>query len=263
MTAVETDIITKLVAGKEREILPEWVDLLKKAGVLETGRLSASELTVECRNFLGFLRDAVAKGGVDVANPAYTPVRDFLARLSRSRASQGFSPRETTIFVFSLKEPLFNTLNRDKALSPAVLAQTTWAITLLVDELGLYTDEVYQKSRDDVILRQQREIAELSTPVVRLWDGVLALPSIGTLDSQRTQVVMENILHSIVDEGRLSDSAILHAPIRPSHQIMRLLNCRSRHQYGLLHRANGVLRFLAPSNREGTCVEGGFKFFRG
>jgi rsbT co-antagonist protein RsbR len=90
MTAVETDIITGLVAGKEEEILPEWVDLLKKAGVLETGRLSASELTVECRNFLGFLRDAVAKGGVDVANPAYTPVRDFLVNFSRSRASQGF-----------------------------------------------------------------------------------------------------------------------------------------------------------------------------
>jgi rsbT co-antagonist protein RsbR len=77
-------------------------------------------------------------------------------------------------------------MNRDKALSPAVLAQTTWAITLLLDELGLYTSEVYQKSRDDVILRQQREIAELATPVVRLWEGVLALPIIGTLDSQRT-----------------------------------------------------------------------------
>jgi rsbT co-antagonist protein RsbR len=201
MTAVETDIVTKLVAGKEQEILPEWVDLLKKAGVLETGRLSAPELTVECRDFLGLFRDAVAKGGVDVANPAYTPVRDFLGHLSRSRALQGFSPRETAIFVFSLKEPLFNTLNRDKALSPAVLAQTIWAITLLLDELGLYTNEVYQKSRDDVILRQQREIAELSTPVVRLWEGVLALPIIGTLDSQRTQVVMENLLQSIVDEG--------------------------------------------------------------
>jgi rsbT co-antagonist protein RsbR len=201
MTAVETEIITKLVASKEQEILPEWVDLLNKAGILETGRLNASELTVECRDFLGLFRDAAARGGVDVTNPAYAPVRDFLGNLSRARALQGFSPRETAIFVFSLKEPLFNTLNRDKALSPAVLAQTTWAITLLLDELGLYTSEIYQKSREEVILRQQREIAELSTPVVRLWDGVLALPIIGTLDSQRTQVVMENLLQSIVDEG--------------------------------------------------------------
>jgi rsbT co-antagonist protein RsbR len=92
-------------------------------------------------------------------------------------------------------------LNRDKAIPPAVLTQTTWAITLLLDELGLYTSEVYQKSREDVILRQQREISELSTPVVRLWEGVLALPVIGTLDSQRTQVVMENLLQTIVDEG--------------------------------------------------------------
>jgi rsbT co-antagonist protein RsbR len=201
MTAVATEIITKLVAGKEQEILPEWVGLLKKAGALETGRLNASELTVECRDFLNLFRDAAARGGIDVSNAAYTQVRDFLANLSRSRALHGFSPRETAIFVFSLKEPLFNTLNHDKALPPAVLAQTTWAITLLLDELGLYTCEVYQKSREDVILRQQREIAELSTPVVKLWEGVLALPVIGTLDSQRTQVVMENLLQSIVDEG--------------------------------------------------------------
>jgi rsbT co-antagonist protein RsbR len=201
MTAIETGIITKLVAGKEQEILSEWLDLLRKGGVLETGRLNHSELTVQCRDFLGLFRDAMAKGGVDVANPAYAHVRDFLGSLSRSRALQGFSLRESAIFVFSLKEPLFNAMNRDKALSPAVLAQTTWAITLLLDELGLYTSEVYQKSRDEVILRQQREIAELSTPVVRLWQGVLALPIIGTLDSQRTQVVMENLLQSIVDEG--------------------------------------------------------------
>jgi rsbT co-antagonist protein RsbR len=162
---------------------------------------STSELTVQCRDFLGLLSDAASKGGVDVAHPAYAPVREFLGQVSRSRALQGFSPRETAIFVFSLKQPLFNTMNRDKSLSPTVLTQTTWAITLLLDELGLYTAEVYQKSRDDIILRQQREIAELSTPVVKLWEGVLALPVIGTLDSERTQVVMENLLQHIVDEG--------------------------------------------------------------
>jgi rsbT co-antagonist protein RsbR len=127
-------------------------------------------------------------------------LRDFLSDVSRSRALQGFSPRETAIFVFSLKQPLFNAMNRVK-MTPAALAQALWAITLLLDELGLHTSEVYQKSREEVILRQQREIAELSTPVVKLWDGVLALPLIGTLDSQRTQVVMENLLQSIVDEG--------------------------------------------------------------
>ena len=201
MTAIETDLLAELVAEKEQEILPEWVDLLKKTGSIETGRISESELTVQCRDFLQLFRDAIAKAGVDVANPAYTEVRDFLGEISSSRALQGFSPREIATFIFSLKEPLFNAVNRDKALSPAALAQTTWAITRLLDELGLYTSEVYQKSRENVILRQQRELTELSTPVVKLWEGVLALPIIGTLDTERTQVVMENLLQSIVDEG--------------------------------------------------------------
>jgi rsbT co-antagonist protein RsbR len=201
MSAAETEIITKLIVEREQEILPEWLDLLKKSGAFETGRINESELAVQCREFLRLLREAVAKAGVEPTSRAYDRLRDFLGEVSRSRAMQGFSPRETATFVFSLKQPLFNAMNRDKALSPATLAQTTWAITLLLDELGLYTGEVYQKSREDVILRQQREITELSTPVVRLWEGVLALPIIGTLDSERTQVVMENLLQSIVDEG--------------------------------------------------------------
>jgi rsbT co-antagonist protein RsbR len=201
MTAIETDIIPRLVADREQEILPEWLELLKKAGALATGRINESKLTAQCRDFLSLLRDALSKEGVDVANAAYTPVREFLGDVFRSRASEGFSPRKTAIFVFSLKQPLFNAMNRDKGLSAAALAQTMWAITLLLDELGLYTSEVYQRSLEEVILRQQSEIAELSTPVVKLWDGVLAVPIIGTLDSQRTQVVMENLLQRIVDDS--------------------------------------------------------------
>jgi rsbT co-antagonist protein RsbR len=202
MSAVETDAIASLVANDEQAILAEWIELQKKARLLETGRISASELSAQSRDFLRNFRDALAKGGgVDVTNSAYAQLRDFLTDLSRARASQSFSPRETATFVFSLKQPLFNAINRSKTMSAAALAQVTWAITVLLDELGLHTVEVYQKSREEMILRQQREIAELSTPVVKLWDGVLALPIIGTLDSQRTQVVMENLLQSIVDEG--------------------------------------------------------------
>jgi rsbT co-antagonist protein RsbR len=201
MGNIETAVIAKLVSDAEQGIVTEWLDLQKRAGTLQTGRISESELAAQCRDFLRLFRDALAKGGADVTNPAYSPVRDFLRDVSRSRALQGFSPSETATFVFSLKQPLFNVMNRDKAMSPAALAQTIWTITLLLDELGLYTAEIYQKSREEVILRQQREIAELSTPVVKLWEGVLALPLIGTLDSQRTQVVMENLLQQIVDEG--------------------------------------------------------------
>jgi rsbT co-antagonist protein RsbR len=191
--------VAELVSSNEETILPEWVDLQKKAGGLQTGRITEAELISQSRDFLHLLRDGLAKGGTDASNPAYDPAKQMLAEISRSRALQGFSPSETATFIFSLKQPLFNTLNRDSALSPAQAAEFTWSVTLLLDTLGLFTLEVFQKSREEVIVRQQREIAELSTPVVKLWDGILALPLIGTLDSQRTQVVMENLLQTIVE----------------------------------------------------------------
>ena len=191
--------IAALVSKNEQTILPEWIELQKKAGTLHTGRISEGELQSQSKNFLNLLRDALATGGSDVANAAYEPAKAMLGDLSRSRALQGFTPSETASFIFSLKRPLFNALNRDKALSAEQIAQTVWTTILLLDELGLYTLDIFQKSREEVIVRQQREIAELSTPVVKLWDGILALPLIGTLDSHRTQVVMENLLQTIVD----------------------------------------------------------------
>jgi rsbT co-antagonist protein RsbR len=194
-----TGTMAELVGSNEQTILPEWIDLQKKSGSLQTGRITETELISQSRDFLHLLRDGLTKGGNEASNPAYEPAKQMLANISRSRALQGFSPSETATFIFSLKRPLFTALNRNNALSPAQLAELTWSTTLLLDELGLYTLEIFQKSREEVIVRQQREISELSTPVVKLWDGILALPLIGTLDSQRTQVIMENLLQTIVD----------------------------------------------------------------
>src|SRR6201996_8054538 len=191
--------VAELVGANEQTILPDWVELQKKSGTLQTGRITESELLSQSRDFLHLLRDGLAKGGNDASNPAYGPAKQLLAEISKARAIQGFSPSETATFVFSLKQPLFNTLTRNNSLSPAQVADLTWSITTLLDELGLFTLEVFQKSREEVIVRQQREIAELSTPVVKLWEGILALPMIGTLDSARTQVVMETLLQTIVD----------------------------------------------------------------
>jgi rsbT co-antagonist protein RsbR len=201
MAATEASMLAALVAANEKEILPEWLELQKKAGTLNTGRITEPELLAESKEFLGLLSGALSKGSSDSNQAAYQPARDFLRNISHSRALQGFSPTETATFVFSLKQPLFAAMNRDQSLSPADRASGVWAINLLLDDLGLYTFDTFQKSREEVILRQQREITELSTPVVKLWEGVLALPVIGTLDSARTQVVMENLLQHIVDEG--------------------------------------------------------------
>jgi rsbT co-antagonist protein RsbR len=193
----------KVVAEHRDEILTEWVGLIKSDGGLESGRINESELNGECRDFLSAFSVALTKGGSDVETSAYGSVRDILGDLSRSRAIQGFTPTETASFVFSLKRPLFDALNRGsdaRKSDKTDLAQTTWTITLILDRLGLYTMEIYQRTRDEVIARQSREIAELSTPVVKLADGILAIPLIGTLDSERTQVVMENLLQAIVDQ---------------------------------------------------------------
>jgi rsbT co-antagonist protein RsbR len=192
--------VAQLAAENEKEILSEWFDLLRKAGGLETGRLKEGELQTQSRKLLELLRNALKAGSTDAANAAFEPVRAFVAEISRSRALQGFTSAETARFVFSLKQPLANIINRAGPEKSAGLAAQLLSISLLIDELGLYSIEVFQKNREEVILRQQREISELSTPVVRLWKGILALPIIGTLDSQRTQVVMENLLQSIVDE---------------------------------------------------------------
>jgi rsbT co-antagonist protein RsbR len=201
MATSEATTIAALVGKNESHILADWLGLQKQASGLQTGRITEAELTTQSREFLHLLHDGLAKGGTDPTHAAYNPVRDFLARVSQSRAVQGFSPSETATFVFSLKEPLFKALNADKTLAPADLANTTWVTSSLLDKLGLVTFEAFQKAREQVIMRQQREITELSTPVVKLWEGVLALPIIGTLDSERTQVVMENLLQHIVSDG--------------------------------------------------------------
>ncbi len=193
--------LTQLLAAHEQEVLDDWQKLLKSAGALQTGRIKEAELQTQCRNFLSQFRASLQQDGTaDRSSAAFHTLQAMLADISRSRAIQGFSPSETATFVFSLKEPLFNAINKGSE-SAAAKASLIWTTSLLIDELGLDTVEVYQKTRDEIIARQSREIAELSTPVVKLWDGVLALPIIGTLDSERTQTVMENLLSSIVEQG--------------------------------------------------------------
>ena len=172
-------------------------------------RMSASEesqLTTACRDFLTALREATQSGVSDISKPEWGSMRDLLAALSSSRAKAGYTATETSVFIFSIKEPLFARLRTDVG-DGKELADEIWKSTLLLDRLGLYTMEAFQKEREQIIARQQQEILELSTPVVRLWDNVLALPLIGTLDSARTQVVMQNLLEAIVETR--SDIAII------------------------------------------------------
>ncbi|MGE0761102.1 MAG: STAS domain-containing protein [Pirellulaceae bacterium] len=194
----EASGLAPLIAQHEADILSEWQRGLD--AIAGDMRISRTELESQCRSVLSQLRQATGES-LDIQSPAYEKLRDLLGAISRSRAVQGFSPTETATFVFSLKEPIFQRIRMSHRDDADSVSRDTWTLTELIDELGLYTMEIYQRSREEVILRQQEEIAELSTPVVKLWDGILALPLIGTLDSARTQVVMENLLQSIVDHA--------------------------------------------------------------
>jgi len=197
--------VVDALASQPDALQNEWLSELKKQGPGADHRISESELGQQGRELLQLLGSAVATG-TDIESDAWRGVREFLERLSRSRAQQGFTSGETATFVFSLKRPLFERV-RAAAKDAASVGDATWAISELIDALGLYTVATFQKSREDVIARQQEDMLELSTPVVKLWEGVVALPMIGTLDSARTQIVMESLLQRIVETG--SEIAII------------------------------------------------------
>jgi len=189
--------LSSILSQNQEEIVAEWVR--EMSGSTRRGDLiKDSDLRAQCSQFLGLMRRALDEGGSTFKSPAWDKVRVMLAELSRSRAQQGFTPSETATFVFSAKRPLFSQFQQIYKNDADGLAREIWAATELLDAMGLYIGEIYQKSREDTIKRQQEELLELSTPVVKLWDGILALPIIGTLDSARTQVVMESLLQAIV-----------------------------------------------------------------
>jgi len=199
---VSNSTVAKIIDQYESEILKEWTRSQQESLAGRRDLVSDTELANDSRNLLSGLRDALGSGATsDIARSEWAKTRDLLNDLSRRRAIQGFSPTETATFVFSLKQPLFSRIRQMSDGDSKAQADLIWTATAILDQLGLYTTEVYQKTREELINRQQLELLELSTPVVELWRGVLAIPLIGTLDSNRTQVVMQNLLEAIVAKG--------------------------------------------------------------
>jgi rsbT co-antagonist protein RsbR len=199
--------IPEILDKYRSELLADWLqEILTTTN--RRGLIKEAELREECREFIHLFREAVHKNSLeDIYSAPWNDMRDLLSNISRIRSQKGSTPSETASFVLSFKQPLFLRLRQELAHDAQALVEDVWTATNLLDKLGLFTSEVYQKNREEVILRQQEELLELSTPVVKLWEGVLALPIIGTLDSARTQVVMESLLQKIVETG--SDIAII------------------------------------------------------
>ncbi|MGF6179845.1 rsbT co-antagonist protein RsbR [Massilia sp. UYP32] len=197
------DRISQTILDQEAAIGAEWLSQLEALSV-RSNAAAREQLRSHCNHFLKAFATATRSGELEnIDHRSWDELRDLLAEISSTRAKSGSTPSETATFVFSLKQPLFARLQAAFAGDAEGLAAASWIVNTLLDKLGLYTIEVFQKTKDQIIVRQQQELLELSTPVVKLWNGILALPLIGTLDSARTQVVMENILQKIVDTGAM------------------------------------------------------------
>jgi rsbT co-antagonist protein RsbR len=190
--------LAEIISRNEDQIRTEWIQDMGRS-VQRTDLMSKAELDEQCRAILSAIVQGIKGGGpTDITTSSWSSAREILGEISSSRARQGFSPVEVATFVLSLKQPLFTAIRKELEKSEEKLFTAIWSATELLDRLALTTMESYMVTREELISRQQQELLELSTPVVKLWDGILALPIIGTLDSARTQVVMENLLQSIV-----------------------------------------------------------------
>lgn len=207
MSLGDRSLIPEIVKKYKTELLQDWMSEQLEAGIRKD-LVKETELREECREFLDLFSNAIQSSNFrDIRTAEWSDVREMLSSVSRARSHKGFTPTETATFIFSFKQPLFDRLRQELSQDGTALAEEIWVATTLLDKLGLWTTEAYQKAREEVIIRQQEELLELSTPVVKMWGGILALPIIGTLDSARTQIVMESLLQKIVETG--SDIAII------------------------------------------------------
>jgi rsbT co-antagonist protein RsbR len=191
--------LAAIIEQQQSTILREWLQQQLATTTVRRDPARDSALRDQSAQFLSLFIQALKSPHSDnFSDSVWDEIRELLKSVSRARVQQGFTPTETATFVFSLKDQLFSlvlaSLEGDSDQRAPLLIQ----VSALLDKLGLYTTEVYQQSREQIIGNQQQELLELSTPVVSLYDGILALPLIGTLDSERTQIVMENLLQGIV-----------------------------------------------------------------
>ena len=192
--------IPAIVKKHEKDILSDWMKEQLRALTLRADLLKEADLREQSREFLNLVQEGLQKASIeDINDQGWAQTKELLRQLSRSRAEAGFTSSETATFVFSLKQPLFDRLRTELKSDPDALVEEMLRASMILDALGLYTVETFQQSREAVISRQQQEMLELSTPVVELWEDVLALPLVGTLDSNRTQIVMESLLQKIVE----------------------------------------------------------------
>ena len=191
--------IAEIINNSKKELLENWLKEQKEAKNQHTELISEDELRHRSEELLSLFVRGCLSGIEDTGTEAWSEMRDFLSSISRNNATQGFSPSETATYIFSLKQPIFAFLRQELSNEPDKLFDEIWTVSRFSDHLGLHSFEEYQRGREEIIERQRQEMIEHSNPVMKIWEGILTVPLIGTLDSDRAQVIMENLLQKIVD----------------------------------------------------------------
>ncbi len=191
--------IFEIINSSKEELLENWLKEQKETKTQHTEWISEDELRHRSEELLSLFVRGCLSGLEDTNTESWSEMRDFLSSISRNNVTQGFSPSEIATYIFSLKQPIFACLRQELSNEPDALLDEIWTVSRLLDSLGLHSFEEYQRGREEIIVRQRQEMIELSNPVMKIWEGVLTVPLIGTLDSDRAQVIMESLLQSIVD----------------------------------------------------------------
>lgn len=203
MPSTTKQIFAQLLDKHFERILSDWIRAQAEAGLIRPELMSESEIRRQSRAVLTELAQALAQceglREIDLESDIWSDTRALLKSATDQRVERGFTPTEMAMFILALKQPIFERLRDEFQNDPSLIVNEAWESSWLLDQLGLYTNEIYLEERQEIIERQQKEMIELSTPVVQLWDRILALPLIGTLDSVRAQMVMENLLEAIVE----------------------------------------------------------------
>ncbi len=207
MTQSHSARLSAILRDRRDAIISQWVQVTASSS---RGRITPAELERELTPIFDEVVAGLDGGQSGVRDDPYAETRALLAEMSRNRARQGFSPRETASSVFALKRVVTDITAQGDADTAAEMAD----FALLLDDFGLYTFETYVEARERIIASQSEELLELSTPVVKLWEGIVAVPLVGTLDSARTQVVTEKLLETLVETG--SEHAIIDITGVPS-----------------------------------------------
>lgn len=191
--------IVEIISNSKEDILENWLKEQKETKAQHPELISEDELRHQSEELLSLFLRGCLSGLEDTSTEAWSEMRDFLSSISRNNATQGFNPSETATYIFSLKQPIFSCLRQELSNEPDALLDEIWTVSRLLDLLGLHSFEEYQRGREEIIERQRHEMIEHSNPVMKIWEGILTVPLIGTLDSDRAQVIMETLLQKIVD----------------------------------------------------------------